>query len=264
VEAQTIESGLRLRDARISRRLTQEEVADRLALLSMESDGKSVPVNAEMISKWERGHRKPRLSYRRLLCTLFQSSEEDLALGFGRNPDIINRGSESEDGMGYNDVIVDREVAIVIRIDDEGHSQVRYRYDIFNGGTTPITKIRRELWFENIWSDLTVRPADCDRSLMVERIKETPSKNVAKFVVHMSPALQPGDNGSIEYVCDGGAFIEDHYWSQEIVRPTSVFDLSVHLGKKRLTSCMAMEVHPDGAERSVPLEFSKSDEEQFA
>jgi tetratricopeptide (TPR) repeat protein len=60
--------------------LTQQEVAEALAALAWEHDHEQLGVDADMVSKWERGVKRPRRLYRRLLCSLYNSTEEDLGL----------------------------------------------------------------------------------------------------------------------------------------------------------------------------------------
>src|SRR5882672_6348801 len=60
--------------------LTQQEVAEALAALAWEHDHEQLGVDADMVSKWERGAKRPRRLYRRLLCMLYNSTEEDLGL----------------------------------------------------------------------------------------------------------------------------------------------------------------------------------------
>ena len=60
--------------------LTQREVAEGLARLAWERDATRVGVNANMVSTWERGDKRPDALYRRLLCTLLQASERQLGL----------------------------------------------------------------------------------------------------------------------------------------------------------------------------------------
>src|SRR5579864_9284492 len=60
--------------------LTQQEVAEALAALAWEHDHEQLGVDADMVSKWERGAKRPRRLYRRLLCMLYKSTEEDLGL----------------------------------------------------------------------------------------------------------------------------------------------------------------------------------------
>jgi transcriptional regulator with XRE-family HTH domain len=70
----------RLAAYRIAARLTQEEVAGLLSKLSYELDGIRANVTAEMISRWERGARRPSRVYRRLLCALHDADELELGL----------------------------------------------------------------------------------------------------------------------------------------------------------------------------------------
>lgn len=60
--------------------LTQAEVADSLAALAWQHDRQHLGVDATMISKWERGLKRPRKVYRRLLCMLYGRTEEQLGL----------------------------------------------------------------------------------------------------------------------------------------------------------------------------------------
>ena len=48
--------------------LTQQEVAEALAALAWEHDHEQLGVDTDMVSKWERGAKRPRRLYRRLLC----------------------------------------------------------------------------------------------------------------------------------------------------------------------------------------------------
>ena len=59
-----------LREGRDELGLTQQEVADGLARLAWQRDAKRVGVDANMVSKWERGESRPWAIYRRLLCSL--------------------------------------------------------------------------------------------------------------------------------------------------------------------------------------------------
>src|SRR5260370_20130916 len=70
----------RLKAQRARLGLTQHEVAEALAALAWEHDHEQLGVDAAMVSKWERGEKRPRQIYRRLLCILYNSTEEDLGL----------------------------------------------------------------------------------------------------------------------------------------------------------------------------------------
>ena len=55
-------------------------MAEALANLAWERHRERLGVDATMISKWERGVKRPRKLYRRLFCALYGATEEDLGL----------------------------------------------------------------------------------------------------------------------------------------------------------------------------------------
>src|SRR5947209_7963554 len=71
---------LRLKAHRLRAGLTQAEVAESLAALAWDHDQERLGVDANMVSKWERGITRPRKLYRRLLCSLYGATEQDLGL----------------------------------------------------------------------------------------------------------------------------------------------------------------------------------------
>jgi transcriptional regulator with XRE-family HTH domain len=71
---------LRLQDYRRRLDLTQEQVADELRRLAWEHFGVRVGVDGQMVSKWERGEKRPSRFYRQLLCLLYSMTEEQLGL----------------------------------------------------------------------------------------------------------------------------------------------------------------------------------------
>ena len=71
---------LRLQEHRARLDLTQEAVAEELVRLAWDHYGMRVGVNADMVGKWERGEKRPSKLYRKLLCLLYQASEEELGL----------------------------------------------------------------------------------------------------------------------------------------------------------------------------------------
>jgi transcriptional regulator with XRE-family HTH domain len=71
---------LRLQDYRRRLDLTQEQVADELRRLAWEHFGVRVGVDGQMVSKWERGEKRPSRFYRQLLCLLYSTTEEQLGL----------------------------------------------------------------------------------------------------------------------------------------------------------------------------------------
>ncbi|MDQ1675722.1 MAG: hypothetical protein QOC93_866 [Actinomycetota bacterium] len=64
-------SGVRLRELREARGLTQHEVAEELVHLAWVRDGMHVGVNADMVSKWERDEKHPSRLYTELLGLLY-------------------------------------------------------------------------------------------------------------------------------------------------------------------------------------------------
>src|SRR5437763_3495221 len=71
------------RRLRLQRRLrgwSQEDVAAGLHHLAASLEEPEPGVDATMVSRWERGMRKPRPRYVRLLCTLFELPAEELGI----------------------------------------------------------------------------------------------------------------------------------------------------------------------------------------
>lgn len=71
------------RQLRLQRRLrgwSQEDVAAGLHRLAASLGGPELGVDAAMVSRWERGARRPRPLYVRLLCRLFELRAEQLGL----------------------------------------------------------------------------------------------------------------------------------------------------------------------------------------
>lgn len=88
-------STLRLREHRERLGLTQAEVAERLVQMAWARERVHVGVNPDMVSKWERGLKRPSKLYQRLLCLTFDASPHDLGLvlgGAGRNDDTDHEG----------------------------------------------------------------------------------------------------------------------------------------------------------------------------
>lgn len=68
-----------LREHRLRMSLTQQEVAMRLEQLAW-AEERRVGVSADMVSKWERGLKRPSALYERLLCALFGTTVVELGL----------------------------------------------------------------------------------------------------------------------------------------------------------------------------------------
>jgi transcriptional regulator with XRE-family HTH domain len=73
---------VQLRERRLRRNLTLEEVADALTALAWERFAVRVGVNAGMVGKWERGEKRPSRFYQRLFVLLYGVPAEQL--GFRR------------------------------------------------------------------------------------------------------------------------------------------------------------------------------------
>ena len=70
----------RLREHRQRLGLTQDEAAEALGKIAWDRQHQQVGVDASMISKWERGEKRPRRFYRDLLCALYGADEYQLAI----------------------------------------------------------------------------------------------------------------------------------------------------------------------------------------
>lgn len=75
----------RLRDARLLRNMTQEELAEAICQIAQNTPRVKGLLNGKMISRWELGQNTPCLFYRKKLCALF--GRNPVELGFHqRNP----------------------------------------------------------------------------------------------------------------------------------------------------------------------------------
>jgi hypothetical protein len=147
--------------------------------------------------------------------------------------------------------VVELDLHVELDIEPDGWAVVRYRHDLFNMSDRPVTRIAREVWFENTEGPLRIEPTDeNERRIAIQRTHDT--GHSAKFACQICPALQPGERTVVSYACKGGQFVEDHYWRQSIVRYTRHFTLRLrHRGMGTLRSCAAIEEHADGAENSA-------------
>jgi transcriptional regulator with XRE-family HTH domain len=87
---------LRLQDYRRRLDLTQEQVADELRRLAWEHFGVRVGVDGQMVSKWERGEKRPSRFYRQLLCLLYSMTEEQLGL---RVLEVVSTAEDAYDRL---------------------------------------------------------------------------------------------------------------------------------------------------------------------
>jgi hypothetical protein len=148
--------------------------------------------------------------------------------------------------------VVDLDLRVDIDIASDGWARVTYHHHLFNMSTRPLTRLAREVWFENTEGPLTIESAcmNGDRLIAIQRQHDT--AHSAKFAVQLSPPLQPGDSTTLSYTCSGGQFVSDHYWRQALPRYTRHFTIRLrHRGAGQLASCTALEEHPDGAENTA-------------
>lgn len=92
----------RLRLQRRLRGWSQEDVAAGLHRIAASLGEPELGVDATMVSRWERGTRKPRPRYVRLLCHLFELPAEQL--GVVEDPDVALLPEHSQDVLEDDDV----------------------------------------------------------------------------------------------------------------------------------------------------------------
>ncbi|MFF7245499.1 helix-turn-helix domain-containing protein [Embleya sp. NPDC008237] len=146
---------------------------------------------------------------------------------------------------------VELSLKVDIEVGRAGDVRLTYRQVVLNLTGRPLTRMVREMWFEHTRGRLTITPTDaCDRQIAIQRLYDT--TGLSKFACQISPPVPPGETTVIEYVCEGGMFVDSTYWRQAIARPTRDFSLSVtQHGVTEFRGCGAIEQHPDGSENSV-------------
>jgi len=151
---------------------------------------------------------------------------------------------------GLSGCIVELNRTLDINIDADGAVNLRYNFDLLNLAAKPLTRIARELWFEQMSGTLAIAPIpESQRRVTIHRVHD--SANLSKFAFQISPPLQCGESASVGYSCSNGRFGENHYWREEISRYTRRYTLRVRQEKVQLASCTATEEYPDGAENSA-------------
>jgi transcriptional regulator with XRE-family HTH domain len=88
-----------LREFRQGLMLTQQDVAERLEQLAWVQHHRRVGVNADMVSKWERGKKRPSSFYLQLLCSLFGVSAAQLGFRHASQP-VPPRPMRADSAMG--------------------------------------------------------------------------------------------------------------------------------------------------------------------
>ncbi len=158
---------------------------------------------------------------------------------------------EAQQLSGLVGNIVELHLRVEIDIAPDGWASVTYRHDLFNMSARPLTRLAREVWFENTDGPIVIEPTSgSQRHLSILRVHDT--AHLAKFGCQISPAVQPGESATVAYTCKGGQFLNDHYWRQSLPRYTRHLAINLrHYGVQQLINCTATEEHPDGAENSA-------------
>lgn len=157
--------------------------------------------------------------------------------------------------------IVDLKMECSIDIDADGWASVTYCHQVVNLTSRPMKRMTREQWFETTSGPLKIEPhPSSDRQVHIQRIHDTTS--MSKFACQFSPAIEPGEIGTISYTSRGGRFVHDHYWRQSVPRHTQHFILSIrHRGVTMLCNYTAIEEQIDGSEESAIEDLVCSDED---
>jgi transcriptional regulator with XRE-family HTH domain len=160
-----------------------------------------------------------------------------------------------------SDSAIENDLRIVIEINEEGYSEVYYYHEVKNLSSVPLTRIRRDLWFEKTGSQLVVTAIPtASHRLMIQPIHFTAT--LAKFACQIMPAVQPGSSASFGYKCTGGLFLGEYYWREVVTRYTRRFSIEVkQRGISRLVGCNASVEHPDGRENSAAEELTWRDDD---
>jgi hypothetical protein len=137
--------------------------------------------------------------------------------------------------------LVDLQMECSIDIAADGWASAPYCHQVLNLTSRPMKRMMREQWFETTSGVLKIEPnPSSDRKIHIQRIHDTP--NMSKFACQFSPAIEPGEVGTISYTSQGGRFVHDHYWRQSVPRYTRYFTLSIrHRDVSMLLNCTAIE-----------------------
>lgn len=135
-----------LREHRLRMALTQQEVAMRLEQLAW-AEKRRVGITPDMVSKWERGAKRPSALYERLLCALFGTTVAELGLrpsplGKGTNEGHERVTGESDDlleALGVLDGSLTNAELVMPRLIERWRSDVLSRRQLMGAvGAAPI------------------------------------------------------------------------------------------------------------------------------
>ncbi|WP_436788950.1 helix-turn-helix domain-containing protein [Yinghuangia sp. YIM S10712] len=150
--------------------------------------------------------------------------------------------------------VIELSTEVALDISETGAARLMYRHVLLNLGDRPLASFARQVWFERTSGRISlvaVRPPEPAMApshvVTVRRVHETGS--FLKFACLISPPLAPRESMVVQYLCTGGIFVEDHYWRQDIIRPTRHLQVTVRqLGVAELRGCDVVEELGDGRE----------------
>jgi hypothetical protein len=145
--------------------------------------------------------------------------------------------------------VVDLSLVVAITVEPDGDAVVTYSCEIVNLSPAPLRRIPRQIWFERTRTPrLEITPIVIDgRHFVIQRTHD--GSHISKFACQFSPAVEPGGFVRFGYSCAGGcALRKDHYWRQDITRPTRYTTITVHQRRAALLGCSAIEQLQDGSE----------------
>ncbi|NUU22961.1 MAG: XRE family transcriptional regulator [Streptomycetaceae bacterium] len=150
--------------------------------------------------------------------------------------------------------VIELSTEVSIDIAATGAARLMYRHVLLNLDDRPLASFARQVWFEQTSGRIALSPVRPPGPAMapahvvtVRRVHETNS--FLKFACLISPPLAPREALVVQYLCTGGRFVSDHYWRQDIVRPTKHLQVTVRqFGVEAMRGCDVVEELPDGRE----------------
>jgi hypothetical protein len=138
-----------------------------------------------------------------------------------------------------------------ITIAKDGWASVVIWHEFLNLTRSAVSRIPREMWFENTREDrLPIRALDSGTGrVMIQRLHD--ADNFAKFACQLAPAIRPGQSARVGYRCEGVRFVDDHYWRQSVPRYTRRLTIAISHEIGPLLQCSAVEELADGTEQLV-------------
>ncbi|UGQ12287.1 helix-turn-helix domain-containing protein [Yinghuangia sp. ASG 101] len=150
--------------------------------------------------------------------------------------------------------VIELSTEVALDISETGAARLMYRHVLLNLGDRPLASLARQVWFERTSGRIVlaaVRPPDPATApahvVTMRRVHETGS--FLKFACLITPPLAPRESMVVQYLCTGGLFVDEHYWRQDIIRPTRHLQITVRqLGVAELRGCDVVAERGDGRE----------------